>query len=792
MRALILILGLIAIAVCIIVLTPKAQAQLNPGDILVVDLNAGTDSRGALFSINPVTGNRTVISDFGNASQGTVGSNPFGVSLGPSGDILVIDADAGTDSRGALFSINPVTGNRTVISDFGSSSQGTVGATPVGVAPGPSGDILVIDQDAGTGSIGVLFSVNPVTGNRTVISDFGSSSQGTVGVTPSGVALGPSGDIVVADGDAGTDFAGVLFSVHPVTGNRTVKSDFSNPSQGPEGGNPVGVAPGPFGDILVIDDIAGTDFAGVLFSVHPVTGNRTVISDFGNSSQGTVGDIFGLVGVAPGPSGDILVIDQEAGTDFRGALFSVNPVTGNRTVISDFGIPLQGSLGIAPVGVAVFPQLKPGDILVIDQDTGTGSRGALFSVNQFDGTRKVLSNFGIFPQGDNPDGLAVGAFGDTLVIDEDAGTGERGALFSVNSFTGIHTMISDFGDPAQGQLGVEPVGVAREASGNILVIDRSAGTEGRGTLFRVNPTNGNRTIVSNFGNFSQGELGLDPVGIALNASGNVLVIDSGADILFSVNPSNGNRTVISDFADSGQGPLGIVESGLALGTSGNILVIDEDAGTDSMGALFSVNPANGNRTIISNFGDPAQGQLGLDPNGVALGPSGDILVVDHGAGTNFLGALFDINPANGNRVVISDFGNSLKGPLGGDLHGLALVVSCGGKLATRVGTVGADNITGTAGPDVINLLGGNDTANSGDGNDIVCGGAGNDTMNGGNGRDRLLGQGGNDILNGDAGNDRLKGGGGNDNMNGGTGNDRCIGGPGSDTASSCETTTGVP
>ena len=398
-------------------------------------------------------------------------------------------------------------------------------------------------------------------------------------LTPKAQAQLNPGDILVIDADAGTDSRGALFSVDPVTGNRTVKSDFSNPSQGPEGGNPVGVA--------------------------------------------------------PGPSGDILVIDQEAGTDFRGALFSVNPVTGNRTVISDFGIPLQGSLGIAPVGVAVFPQLKPGDILVIDQDTGTGSRGALFSVNQFDGTRKVLSNFGIFPQGDNPDGLAVGAFGDTLVIDEDAGTGERGALFSVNSFTGIHTMISD-------------------------------------------------------------------------------------------------------------------------------------------------------------FGDPAQGQLGLDPNGVALGPSGDILVIDHDAGTNFLGALFDINPANGNRVVISDFGNSLKGPLGGDLHGLALVVSCGGKLATRVGTVGADNITGTAGPDVINLLGGNDTANGGDGNDIICGGAGNDTMNGGNGRDRLLGQGGNDISNGDAGNDRLKGGGGNDNMNGGTGNDRCIGGPGSDTASSCETTTGVP
>ncbi len=345
--------------------------------------------------------------------------------------------------------------------------------------------------------------------------------------------------------------------------------------------------------------------------------------------------------------------------------------------------------------------------------------------------------------------------------------------------------------------GLTPKAQAQLNPGYILVIDFDAETDTKGALFIVDPVNGNRTVISNFGNASQGTLGDDPFGVALGPSGDILVIDADAGtnlkgVLFSVDPITGNRTVISDFADSAKGPLGIVESGVTLGTSGNILVIDQDAGTDSMGLLFNVDPTNGNRTTISDFGDPAQGQLGLDPNGVALGPSGDILVIDHGAGTNFQGALFDVNPANGNRVVISDFGDSSKGPLGIDLHGVALVISCGGKLATRVGTPGNDNITGTAGPDVMNLQGGSDTANGGDGNDLICGGAGNDTLNGGNRRDRLLGQGGNDKLNGDAGKDRLNGGEGNDTMNGGAGNDRCIGGPGNDTASSCETTTGVP
>jgi len=109
MRALILILNLIATVLCVTGLTPQAHAQLNPGDILVIDF--GATFFGALFSVNPVTGNRTVISDFGNASQGTLGLDPLGVALGPSGDILVTDFSAGTNFKGALFSVNPVTGN---------------------------------------------------------------------------------------------------------------------------------------------------------------------------------------------------------------------------------------------------------------------------------------------------------------------------------------------------------------------------------------------------------------------------------------------------------------------------------------------------------------------------------------------------------------------------------------------------------------------------------------------------------------------------------------------------------
>jgi len=58
-----------------------AHAQPMPGDALVADLTAGTGGRGALFSVDLTTGNRTLISNFGNGAQGPLGIDPRGVTL---------------------------------------------------------------------------------------------------------------------------------------------------------------------------------------------------------------------------------------------------------------------------------------------------------------------------------------------------------------------------------------------------------------------------------------------------------------------------------------------------------------------------------------------------------------------------------------------------------------------------------------------------------------------------------------------------------------------------------------
>jgi hypothetical protein len=101
---------------------------------LVIDQNAGTNGRGALYRVDPATRNRDLISDFGNAEQGPLGRDPMGVAVDASGTILVIDDSAGTVARGALFRVDPAHGTRMLLHDFGDAEKGPLGSNPTGIA----------------------------------------------------------------------------------------------------------------------------------------------------------------------------------------------------------------------------------------------------------------------------------------------------------------------------------------------------------------------------------------------------------------------------------------------------------------------------------------------------------------------------------------------------------------------------------------------------------------------------------------------------------------------------------
>jgi len=329
---------------------------------------------GTLLSMDR-NGNRTPVSDLGSSIQGPISSGYLNaVSTIPSGllglgrTILALDPFAGINQGGALFAIDPSTGRRRMVSDFGNSNQGLpLGVTLRGVVASPGvlglgSEIYVIDSNAGTNGHGLLTRIDPITGHRTVLSDFGNSAQGPIGNNPSSIALAPPGifglfpTLLVLDTDMGTDRVGVLFTVD-LLGNRTVLSDLGASDQGQTGGvapQKVAIFPGGHGlsaAIYVIDYAAGSNGEGALFQIDASSGNRTLISNFGDSTKGPGDD---PVEIAATEFGDLLVFDDMINQDRQPQILLVDRLTGQRTVASECSNTALGPCS-HPVGLTQLP-----------------------------------------------------------------------------------------------------------------------------------------------------------------------------------------------------------------------------------------------------------------------------------------------------------------------------------------------------------------------------------------------------------------------------------------------------
>ena len=147
-------------------------------------------------------------------------TGPFGMATSPDGTIYVADfgQPGTTTSSGLVFRVDPSTGQQTIVSAGGQL------VTPVGILVAPDGSLIVSDDHA-IDQRGAIFRVDPQTGAQTVISQDGFFEQ------PIGLAFAPDGSLLVADAQAaGGD--GALIRVNLTTGAQTIVSsggDFLNP-----------------------------------------------------------------------------------------------------------------------------------------------------------------------------------------------------------------------------------------------------------------------------------------------------------------------------------------------------------------------------------------------------------------------------------------------------------------------------------------------------------------------------------------------------------------------------------
>jgi len=133
-------------------------------------------------------------------------------------------------------------------------------------------------------------------------------------------------------------------------------------------------------------------------------------------------------------------------------------------------------------------------------------------------------------------------------------------------------------------------------------------------ILRVQPKTGKRQLLSDFTNAEQGVLAgfssVIGIGLAVETSGQILVNATGttAELILRIDPTTGQRTVLSNLYDAAQGPLGQSPAGLAVKSSGAIVVgAYKNPVISDTQSLFRVNPQTGRRALLSDSDNPAQG-----------------------------------------------------------------------------------------------------------------------------------------------------------------------------------------
>lgn len=500
---------------------------------------------------------------------------------------------------------------------------------PTAVAADPdNGRALVLDR-----ILDAVVSVDYVTGERIVLSD--DDSEGPRLSEPAAIALDAANDrALILD----TSLVALL-AVDLATGARTVIAD-AQTGEGDVLVGPRALVMDAANDRVLVLDVNTTDPqspVGTIYAVALETGDRTPIADPETGDRPALTDAQGLALDAAG--GRVFVADIDTETDPenpRTAIYAVALDTGERTLISTSANTDQGRIMSGPVALVLDETADPARLVVLDE-----GNDIILAVDLENGDRTVVAEDRVSA---GPDfavpvdmALDVDAGGNGRLLIVDTGLDE---LLAVDLDDGARTSLSKVAigeGPVITRPGALVVDTLAEPAGRVLVLDQQ-----EGAMMAVDLATSERAVVSGAGTGSGQDFD-NPQAVTLDVytglfgqasvASRAVVADPSAGVLLAVDLASGARTVLSG-ESVGSGPAFgqpravIFDAGDEVaGVAARFLVVDAE-----LGALFAVDAATGNRSVISDastgtgpdLGAPVSVTLELD----AAGPTGRALVLD--------------------------------------------------------------------------------------------------------------------------------------------------------------------
>ena len=582
---------------------------------------------------------------------------PGGVAVDASGNLFIADTVnhrvRRVDASTGLITTVVGTGDRGSTGDGGPAGSASLNL-PQGVAVDGSGNLLIVDTfnhrvrrvDASTGVI------TTVAGDGTggFSGDGGPSTSASLNF-PRGVTVDGSGNLFIADFsnqrirrvDAST---GVISTV--AGDGASGFSGDGGPATRASLNSPRGVAVDASGNLFIADTLNHR-----VRRVDASTGTITTVAGTGKaglSGDGGLPTNAGLnlpFAVAVDGPGNLFIADTS-----NNRIRRVDASTGVITTVAggfigDGGLATSASLN-GPLGVAVD---APGNLFIADFSNQRirrvdGATGIITTVAG-DGASGFSRDGGpaISASLSDARGVAVDASGNLFIAD----TGNN-RVRRVDASTGIITTVagdgtagfSGDGGPATSASLRFPAGTAVDPSGNLFIAD---GLNNR--IRRVDAATGTITTVAGNGAFGfsgDGGPATDaslrfPRGVAVDASGNLLIADASNHRIRRVDASTGVITTVAGDGGSGfSGDGGPATSaslnlpaGVAVDALGNLFIADTSnhrvRRVDASTGVITTVAGDGLRGF-SGDGGPATSASLRDPFGVAVDGSGNLVIAD--------------------------------------------------------------------------------------------------------------------------------------------------------------------
>ena len=566
----------------------------------------GTGGHGTIFKVNTVNLVFTSVFDFTGSAGARRGRSPEATLVNDgAGAMWGTTADGGANGLGTLFTVNTATSELTTLVDFTGSGGSFLGSRPTAaLRMGEAGVWWGGTSAGGAGGFGTIFRYTAAGGVMTTVAQFTGVGGSVPGRLPK-VALVPdgAGSFLGTTNAGGAGDYGTIFKIDANSLTFSSLAQFTGPAGLMPGSIPYGaLVPDQTGSFRGVTTDGGGSRLGTIYTIDATTGAFQSLVNFVKTQGSTAASNPGS-GLVAGPDGLLWGTSENGGPANAGTLFTLNPVTG----ATSSALVFTGIAGDVPGAnpVAELVNDGAGNLWGTTSAGGALNFGIVFKVNA---TSKVFTKITEFTgsNGRSPTGcLVYEASGFLWGTTSEGGSEQGGTIFKINAATGALTTVVHFTGTSGAFLGDGPsTGLTPDGAGFLWGTTYEGGGSNLGTVFKIKPADGSFLHIASLTG-TEGAFKGDGPAHSLTADSDGFLWGTtefggseGLGTVFKINRTDGSFTTVAEFT----GPFGdLVGAGpqcsLIQDPVGAWYGTTESGGVGNRGTIFKISPDGTFRTI---------------------------------------------------------------------------------------------------------------------------------------------------------------------------------------------------